>query len=234
MFKNVFGRYDGTDATIEILLMLLVAFLLGMLFRALFGRKSSGVDHSEELELLRNQNAGLERDLGLCRDKLSECNKSMSDQRAEINKLSMKAVSVNTPTVSKSSAIVKKAAPKKAAPKKTVTKKATTKKAAPKKAAPKKVAAITTHSYKGKKVKSDDLKIVEGVGPVIEKLMKSAGIKNWDMLSKTSVVNLRKILKAGGDRFRMHDPASWPHQAKLAAKGQFDKLETYQDFLGKK
>jgi hypothetical protein len=29
----------------------------------------------------------------------------------------------------------------------------------------------------------------------------------------------------------MHDPATWPKQAQLAADGQWEALETYQDEL---
>ncbi len=77
----------------------------------------------------------------------------------------------------------------------------------------------------------ENLKIVEGIGPKIEKLLNDAGIKTWEQLAAASVDSLREILQNAGDRYRMHDPATWPEQAKLAASGDFEKLKTYQDYL---
>ncbi len=77
----------------------------------------------------------------------------------------------------------------------------------------------------------EDLKIVEGIGPKIEKLLNDAGINTWEELAAASVDSLREILQNAGDRYRMHDPATWPDQAKLAASGEFDKLKEYQEFL---
>ncbi|MCB9273654.1 MAG: 50S ribosomal protein L27, partial [Lewinellaceae bacterium] len=47
---------------------------------------------------------------------------------------------------------------------------------------------------------------------------------------------LQQILEAAGPRYKMHDPATWANQAKLAAKGEWDKLAKLQDELkgGKK
>ncbi len=79
--------------------------------------------------------------------------------------------------------------------------------------------------------KIDDLKIVEGIGPKIEQLLKKANIRTWRNLSETSLERLREILLAAGSRYRIHDPATWPEQAKLAADGEWEKLKEYQDFL---
>lgn len=77
----------------------------------------------------------------------------------------------------------------------------------------------------------DDLKIVEGIGPKIEKLLNGAGILNLRDLGNASVDQLRTILLNAGERYRIHDPSTWPEQAALAANGEFDKLKEYQDFL---
>jgi len=78
---------------------------------------------------------------------------------------------------------------------------------------------------------SEDLKIVEGVGPKIEQLLKNGGIKTWRDLAGASVDKLKSILDAAGDRYRIHDPGTWPEQAQLATDGDWDKLKEYQDFL---
>lgn len=77
----------------------------------------------------------------------------------------------------------------------------------------------------------DDLKIVEGIGPKIEQLLKDAGIKTWTDLSMTSVQRLQEILNQAGDSFRLADPATWPKQAELAAAGKWGELSEYQEFL---
>lgn len=83
----------------------------------------------------------------------------------------------------------------------------------------------------GKKVKQDDLKLVEGIGPKIEELMHAAGIQTWAELSAAPIEKLESILEEAGPRFRIHDPATWSKQAAMAAAGQWAELETYQDEL---
>lgn len=81
----------------------------------------------------------------------------------------------------------------------------------------------------GKKVKLDDLKIVEGIGPKIEGLFHNFDIKTWHELSDVTVAKCQEVLNSGGKRYRIHDPASWPMQAKLAHKGDWKKLARWQD-----
>jgi len=79
--------------------------------------------------------------------------------------------------------------------------------------------------------KPEDLKVVEGIGPKIEGLLKAAGIANWSDLAGTSVDRLKEILKEAGDRYRLADPGTWPKQASLAASASWKELKEYQDFL---
>lgn len=79
--------------------------------------------------------------------------------------------------------------------------------------------------------KKDDLKIVEGIGPKIEALLKAHGVKDWDALSKADMPTLKNILNLGGERFTMHDPKSWPDQAGLAVAGRWNELEEFQKIL---
>lgn len=112
----------------------------------------------------------------------------------------------------------KKAAPKK----KAVAAKAPAKKAAPKKAAPKKAAATA---------KKDDLKKIEGIGPKIAQILQGNGILTFEDLGKAKITSLRKFLADAGPRYKMHEPKTWPKQAKLAAKGEWEKLAKLQDEL---
>ena len=81
---------------------------------------------------------------------------------------------------------------------------------------------------KGKKRDgSDDLELIEGVGPKIAGLLVDAGINTFDALSKASVESVQAVLDAGGSKFNMAKPETWAEQAALAAKGDwaaFDKL----------
>ena len=79
--------------------------------------------------------------------------------------------------------------------------------------------------------KQDDLTAVEGIGPKIAGLMRENGVNTWREMANTSVDRLKEILTIGGDRFRLADPKSWPKQAELAADGEWDQLQEYQDFL---
>jgi len=81
--------------------------------------------------------------------------------------------------------------------------------------------------------KHDNLKLVEGIGSKIEELLNKEGIVTFRHLSETSFERLTDILRAAGTRFQMHDPESWPQQAKLAADGKWDELKTWQDEMNK-
>ncbi|MDO5106172.1 hypothetical protein [Capnocytophaga sp.] len=83
----------------------------------------------------------------------------------------------------------------------------------------------------GKKIKEDDLTIVEGIGPKIQELFKERGIVTWKILSETSAERLKEILTEGGDRFAIHNPGTWPRQAELAYQGKWEELKEWQDFL---
>ncbi len=79
--------------------------------------------------------------------------------------------------------------------------------------------------------RSDDLKIIEGIGPKIEGLLKDANIHTWEELAETDSDHLRSILDAAGESYRIHDPTTWPAQARLAANGSWELLQEYQDQL---
>jgi large subunit ribosomal protein L27 len=83
----------------------------------------------------------------------------------------------------------------------------------------------------GKKIKFDDLKVVEGIGPKIEGLLQAAGITSWRGLADADKDFVQGILDEAGPRYRMHDPGTWSKQAALAADEKWEELEQYQDEL---
>ena len=85
--------------------------------------------------------------------------------------------------------------------------------------------------FAGKKVKADDLRIVEGIGPKIAELLNKAGIKTWKALSEAAPARIKEILVAAGPSFQIHDPSTWPKQAGMAHNGEWDALKKYQDEL---
>ena len=82
-----------------------------------------------------------------------------------------------------------------------------------------------------KKLKKDDLKKIEGIGPKIASILTDNNIGTFEKLSKAPVKKLEAILKEAGPRFSMHKPGSWPKQAKLASQEKWDELKVLQDKL---
>ena len=76
-----------------------------------------------------------------------------------------------------------------------------------------------------------DLKVIEGIGPKIEEILKAAGINNWGELAATEPGRLKEILEDAGDSYRMHNPYTWPLQARLAAAGRWDEFDQYKEEL---
>lgn len=78
---------------------------------------------------------------------------------------------------------------------------------------------------------TDDLKVIEGIGPKIEQLLVAAGITTFERLADSAVDRLREVLDGGGEHYHLHDPTTWPIQARLATNGEWDLLRDYQEQL---
>jgi predicted flap endonuclease-1-like 5' DNA nuclease len=89
--------------------------------------------------------------------------------------------------------------------------------------------AQAAKSIFGKTIKQNDLKIVEGIGPKIQQLFNSFEIKTWKDLSETTVAKCQEVLDSGGARYKIHDPASWPMQAKMCYEGKWKELHKWQE-----
>jgi len=79
-------------------------------------------------------------------------------------------------------------------------------------------------------VVADDLTKIEGIGPKISGLMKDSGVATFAAMAETSVERLQEILD-GADFRAIANPSTWPEQAGLAAKGEWEALEKLQDEL---
>lgn len=103
-------------------------------------------------------------------------------------------------------------------------------------AKPKAVKPATAKSKKAAKPKpvvvvKEDLTRIEGVGRKIEALLYKNKIYNYKQLAKSTITGLKTILEAGGNKYSMHNPGTWPKQAKLAAEGKFEDLELLKKHL---
>ena len=79
--------------------------------------------------------------------------------------------------------------------------------------------------------RKDDLTKIEGIGPKINGLLNDAGIYTFRQLSESSVGTIAAILQKAGKRYQMHNPATWPDQAAMAADGRWEALRKWQDEL---
>jgi predicted flap endonuclease-1-like 5' DNA nuclease len=83
----------------------------------------------------------------------------------------------------------------------------------------------------GKTIKENDLTVIEGIGPKIQQLFHKNNIKTWKSLSNCSVAKCQKILDDAGEAYRIHNPGTWPKQARMAYEGKWEKLLKWQDEL---
>jgi predicted flap endonuclease-1-like 5' DNA nuclease len=75
----------------------------------------------------------------------------------------------------------------------------------------------------------DDLTIIEGIGPKINAILQAAGVNTFAQLAALEPSQIMAILTAGG--IRLADATTWPEQAGMAARGEMERLQLYQDTL---
>ena len=88
-----------------------------------------------------------------------------------------------------------------------------------------------SHAVRVGSDRKDDLTKIEGIGPKIKGLLYEAGIYTFRQLSESSVGTIAAILQKAGKRYQMHNPATWPDQAAMAADGRWEALKKWQDEL---
>ena len=76
-----------------------------------------------------------------------------------------------------------------------------------------------------------DFTCIEGIGPKINQLLVKAGYQTFEDLSTAKANDLKTVLTDAGPRYKMHDPKNWAKQAKMAAKGEWTKLQEYKNNL---
>jgi predicted flap endonuclease-1-like 5' DNA nuclease len=105
------------------------------------------------------------------------------------------------------------------------TEKTSAKKAVVKKAAPKKKSEVKKEEVIDKVIveKTDvinDLKVIKGIGPVLEKSLNELNVTAYDQISKMTIIDLTNLLNGAGINAKIYDLSSWKAQATLALKGE--------------
>ncbi len=75
----------------------------------------------------------------------------------------------------------------------------------------------------------DDLTVIEGIGPKIQRMLNEHGIYTFEDLAAADPEELRPIFRAA--KLYFVDPTTWPEQARLAAEGRWEELKALQDRL---
>ena len=110
---------------------------------------------------------------------------------------------------------------KKTSVKKTATKKkTTTKKTTAKKVIVKKVVIEKTDV-------KDDLKVIKGIGPVLETSLNDLGITAYEQLAKMTIKDITSVLAGAGINTKIYDLSGWKAQAKLALKGDMEAVKNW-------
>ena len=78
-------------------------------------------------------------------------------------------------------------------------------------------------------IKPDDLRKIEGIGPKIQATLQDAGLETFTQVAAAKPADLNQILVDAG--IRIGYPDTWPEQAALAAKDEWDALNELQGTL---
>jgi hypothetical protein len=88
---------------------------------------------------------------------------------------------------------------------------------------------VKDNAMKSAKKNADDLVKIEGIGPKVARILKEAGIANFDDLARAKAADVQKILDAAG--LQMMRPEGWIEQARLAARNDWTAFEKLQSEL---
>ena len=105
----------------------------------------------------------------------------------------------------------------------------------PKKAAPK--AKKTTSKKKAETLKVEeivektdvvnDLKIIKGIGPVLEKSLNELNITSYAQIANMTIKDLTNMLNDAGVNTKIYNLSGWKAQAKLALKGDLEAVKNW-------
>lgn len=224
--ENLFKKYDATDATWEILLMLLGAAVIGYLVRHFIGFRKK--------EFIIEQKA--EANSSLIVNDSSDLSEQIERLRIEIDRLGGLTVEP-----SKGSSLKSQSKGNTKPKQETTTLGEISALASLKSSEVKTLGDLVSYKTENDKTEkssgkkktdaSDDLKVIEGIGPALERLLNENGIFSYDQLANHKVSLLEEILDKAGPRFRVHVPETWPEQAGLLRDGKTEAFKALTERL---
>ena len=103
-----------------------------------------------------------------------------------------------------------------------------TKKSTPKKKVVKKEVAVEEKIVVKKTEVKDDLKVIKGIGPVLEKSLNDLDVTAYEQIAKMTIKNMTKLLTDAGINAKIYDLSGWKAQAKLALKGDMEAVKNWE------
>lgn len=73
----------------------------------------------------------------------------------------------------------------------------------------------------------DDLKVIKGIGPVLEKSLNELNITSYAQIAKITIKDLTKVLNDAGINAKIYDLSGWKAQAKLAMAGDMEAVKNW-------
>lgn len=203
--ENLLNHYDGKDATFEIIGMLLISAIFGFLFRHFIGFRKKEFIIEQENSYSDSDNGDLSSQLARLTEEIDRLSALCSNNPSMVNfeKNSLKSSTSNSKEKTNSKIL------------------------------PQKEIQVEQKNDKAKvgSSKKDDLKVIEGIGPALEKMLNENNILTYDHLANHTVAQLENMLDKAGPRFRVHVPETWPEQASLLRDGKTEAFKTLTERL---
>ena len=73
----------------------------------------------------------------------------------------------------------------------------------------------------------NDLKVIKGIGPVLEKSLNELNVTSYEQISKMTLKSMAKLLNDEGINAKIYDLSGWKAQAKLALKGDMEAVKNW-------
>lgn len=74
---------------------------------------------------------------------------------------------------------------------------------------------------------TNDLKVIKGIGPVLEKSLNELNITAYSQIAKMTIKNMTRLLNDAGINAKIYDLSGWKAQAKLALKGDMEAVKNW-------
>ncbi len=74
----------------------------------------------------------------------------------------------------------------------------------------------------------NDLKIIKGIGPVLEKSLNELNVTAYSQIAKMTIKNMTSLLTDAGINAKIYDLSGWKAQAKLALKGDMEAVKNWE------